>query len=178
MRTKSAVVGIAIWLWLVPGAQVAAPQGLPAEGRYQCSGRSGAAELNFAVGPGNIYTTANGRRGTLAIHPGTGNVLFRGAPPHDAYEARYIAGPSPQLALLNETSGGATSDAGIVCRMLLRRRPRADQRRIGKGIRGKRNFSSTGARLVLSKASNEKPGSQCIFGTLCWPSGSATAARK
>ena len=121
MRMKSTIVGIAaslamaLSLWVAAG--VALGQSLPAEGRYQCSGASGAAELNFAVGPGNIYTTAKGRRGTLVIHPGTGNVLFRGAPPHEAYEARYSAGPPPQLALLNETGGGATGDAGIVCRM-------------------------------------------------------------
>jgi len=121
MRTKRAVAGIAVSLatalslGVVAGAAPA--QSLPAEGRYQCSGGSDAAELNFAVGPGNIYTTAKGRRGTLVIHPGTGNVLFRGAPPHEAYEARYSAGPPPQLALLKETGGGATGDAGIVCRM-------------------------------------------------------------
>ena len=121
MRTKRAVAGIAVSLatalslGVVAGAAPA--QSLPAEGRYQCSGGSDAAELNFAVGPGNIYTTAKGRRGTLVIHPGTGNVLFRGAPPHEAYEARYSAGPPPQLALRKETGGGATGDAGIVCRM-------------------------------------------------------------
>ena len=113
---KPAVL-LAAALSLAAPADRAAAQSLPAEGRYQCSGGSSAAELNFAVGPGNIYTTAKGRRGTLVIHPGTDNVLFRGAPPHDAYEARYSAGPPPQLALLNETGGGATSDAGIVCRM-------------------------------------------------------------
>jgi len=121
MRKEGAVVGIAVSLItalsLGVAADAALAQSLPAEGRYQCSGASGAADLNFAVGPGNIYTTAKGRRGTLVIHPGTGNVLFRGAPPHEAYEARYSAGPPPQLALLEETGGGATSAAGIVCRM-------------------------------------------------------------
>ena len=118
MRKEGAVVGIAVSLItalsLGVAADAALAQSLPAEGRYQCSG---AADLNFAVGPGNIYTTAKGRRGTLVIHPGTGNVLFRGAPPHEAYEARYSAGPPPQLALLEETGGGATSAAAIVCRM-------------------------------------------------------------
>ena len=122
IRTEIAHLGVAVWLAaalsLAAGCDSALAQNLPAEGRYQCSGANGVRpELNFAVGPGNIYTTAKGRRGTLVIHPGTGNVLFRGAPPHDAYEARYSAGPPAQLTLLTEAGGGATSDAGIVCRL-------------------------------------------------------------
>ena len=92
-------------------------QSIPASGRYQCSGANGAmAELNFTVGPGPIYTTTKGFRGTISVHPGTGNVLFHGAPPHASYQARYSPGPPPQVALLT-VSGGASSEAGIVCQM-------------------------------------------------------------
>jgi len=106
---------VAASLWLTAGAAVA--QSVPASGRYQCAGANGAmAELNFTVGPGPIYTTAKGFRGTISVHPGTGNVLFHGAPPHASYQARYSPGPPPQVTLLTVT-GGASSEAGIVCQM-------------------------------------------------------------
>ena len=116
---KQAGVGvlavIAASLWLAAGAAVA--QSVPASGRYQCTGANGTmAELNFTVGPGPIYTTTKGFRGTISVHPGTGNVLFHGAPPHASYQARYSPGPPPQVALLTVT-GGASSEAGIVCQM-------------------------------------------------------------
>ena len=90
---------------------------LPASGSYQCSNASGAAaDMNFTVGPGNIYTTKKGFRGTMTIHPGTGNVLFHGGPPHNAYQGRYSAGPPPQVALVT-VRDGVSADAGITCQM-------------------------------------------------------------
>jgi hypothetical protein len=120
-RRKQAIIGVAVSLaaslWLIAGGSVAAAQSLPMSGRYQCTGGSGtAAALNFAVGPGNIYTTRTGFRGTMVIHPGTGNVLFRGAAPQDAYEGRYSAGPPPQVVLLTVTDGKSV-DSGIICQM-------------------------------------------------------------
>jgi hypothetical protein len=47
---------LAVPLWLAAGASIAMAQELPAAGRYQCTGSDGTA-LDFAVGPGNIYTT-------------------------------------------------------------------------------------------------------------------------
>jgi hypothetical protein len=72
--------------------------------------------LNFTVGPGNIYTTPKGFRGTMSVHPGTGNVLFHGAPPQASYQGRYSPGPPPQVVLLT-VKDGASSEAGIVCQM-------------------------------------------------------------
>jgi hypothetical protein len=64
-----ATISLAASLWLVGGG-FAAAQSIPAAGRYQCTGGSGtAAALNFAVGPGNIYTTKAGSRGTMVIPP-------------------------------------------------------------------------------------------------------------
>ncbi len=119
LRMKPAGTGVAAAvaasLWLTAGVAVA--QSIPVPGRYQCAGASGAmAELNFTVGPGNIYTTTKGFRGTMSIHPGTGNVLFHGAPPQGSYQGRYSAGPPPQVTLLTVT-GGTSSEAGIVCQM-------------------------------------------------------------
>jgi hypothetical protein len=119
LRMKQAGIGVAAALaaslWLAAGVAVA--QRVPAPGRYQCTSASGAmAELDFTVGPGNIYTTTRGFRGTMSVHPGTGNVLFHGAPPHASYQGRYSPGPPPQVALLTVT-GGASSEAGIVCQM-------------------------------------------------------------
>ena|ERR1700686_3262243 len=118
-RSKQAAVGIAAILaaspWLLAGSSVA--QSIPASGRYQCSGANGAmTELNFTVGPGNIYTTTKGFRGTMSVHPGTGNVLFHGAPPQNGYQGRYNPGPSPEVALLTVT-GGASSEAGTICQL-------------------------------------------------------------
>jgi hypothetical protein len=119
LRMTPAGIGIAsvlaASLCLAAGAAVA--QSIPAPGRYQCAGASGAtAELNFTVGPGNIYTTPKGFRGTMSVHPGTGNVLFHGAPPQVSYQGRYSAGPPPQVVLLT-VKDGASSEAGIVCQM-------------------------------------------------------------
>jgi hypothetical protein len=106
---------LAASLCLASGAAVA--QSIPASGRYQCTDASGAtADLSFTVGPGNIYTTPKGFRGTMSVHPGTGNVLFHGAPPQNGYQGRYNPGPPPQVALLTVT-GGASSEAGITCQM-------------------------------------------------------------
>jgi hypothetical protein len=118
-RMKQAGVGVlavvAASLWLAAGFAVA--QTVPPSGRYQCSGANGAmAELNFTVGPGNIYTSTKGFRGTMSIHPGTGNVLFHVAPPQASYQGRYSPGPPPQVVLLTVTDG-ASSEAGIVCQM-------------------------------------------------------------
>jgi hypothetical protein len=119
LRMKQAGIGVAAALaaslWLAAG--VAMAQSVPPSGRYQCTGANGAmAELNFTVGPGPIYTTTKGFRGTMSVHPGTGNLLFHGAPPHASYQGRYSPGPPPQVALLTVT-GGASSEAGITCQM-------------------------------------------------------------
>jgi hypothetical protein len=118
-RPKHAI-GAAILLaasLIAGGGGGAVAQSLPAAGRYQCTGGSGAAAgLNFAVGPGNIYTTKTGSRGTMVIHPGTGNVLFRDAAPQNAYEGRYSAGPPPQVALVTVTDS-KNVDSGIICQM-------------------------------------------------------------
>src|SRR6202023_4321716 len=103
LAMKRAGVGVlavvAASLWLAAGAAVA--QSIPAPGRYQCSGANGAmTELNFTVGPGTIYTTTKGFRGTMSVHPGTGNVLFHGGPPQATYQGRYSAGPPPPVVLL------------------------------------------------------------------------------
>jgi hypothetical protein len=106
---------VAASLWLAAGAAVA--QSVPASGRYQCTGANGAmAELNFTVGPGPIYTTTKGFRGTISVHPGTGNVLFHGAPPQASYQARYSPGPPPQVVLLTVTDGKSV-ETGIMCQM-------------------------------------------------------------
>jgi hypothetical protein len=113
----AATAALAASLWLVAGASVAVAQSIPAPGRYQCTGASGAmAELGFTVGPGNIYTTTKGFRGTLSVHPGTGNVLFHIAPPLASYQGRYSPGPPPQVVLLT-VKDGASSEAGIICQM-------------------------------------------------------------
>ena len=121
LRMKQAGAGVAAALaaslWLVAGGGVAVAQSIPASGRYQCSGASGAmAELNFTVDPGNIYTTTKGFRGTMSVHPGTGNVLFHVAPPLASYQARYSPGPPPQVALLTVTDGKSV-ETGIMCQM-------------------------------------------------------------
>jgi hypothetical protein len=119
LRMKQAGIGVAAAvaasLWLAAGAAMA--QNVPASGRYQCTGANGAmAELNFTAGPGNIYTTTKGFRGTMSVHPGTGNVLFHGAPPQASYQGRYSPGPPPQVVLLT-VKDGASSEAGIICQM-------------------------------------------------------------
>lgn len=92
-------------------------QSLPAAGRYQCAGPDGPKnDLTFTVGPGNIYTSRWGWRGVLNVHPGTGNILFIGRTPENAYEGRYSAGPPPQVALVT-VADGKSAETGIVCRM-------------------------------------------------------------
>jgi hypothetical protein len=114
---RTIVAAISLAASLLAGNGVAVAQSLPAPGRYQCTGGSGtAAVLNFAVGPGNIYTTKTGSRGTMVIHPGTGNVLFRDAAPQNAYEGRYSAGPPSQVALVTVTDGKSV-DSGIICQV-------------------------------------------------------------
>jgi len=107
---------IAVALGVAVGAALALADDMPAAGRYQCSGTGTAGTMDFIVGPGNIYTTAAGRRGTLVVHPASGNVLFRGASPQDAYEGRYSAGPPAQLSFLT-VSGRTSSEIGVTCRM-------------------------------------------------------------
>jgi hypothetical protein len=118
-RMKQAGIGVAAALAasLCLGAGAAAAESIPASGRYQCTGASGAmAELNFTVGPGTIYTTTKGFRGIMSVHPGTGNVLFHGAPPQASYQGRYSPGPPPQVMLLTVTDGKSV-ETGIVCQM-------------------------------------------------------------
>jgi hypothetical protein len=119
MRSKPglAAVGLATSLALLAGAGVAAAQSLPAAGLYRCTNASGiAAELNFTVGPGEIYTTPKGWRGTMSIHPLSGNILFHGPTPQGVYQGRYSPGPPPQVELLTVT-GGESKDAGITCQV-------------------------------------------------------------
>jgi hypothetical protein len=121
LRMNQAGIGVAAALaaslWLVAGDGAAVAQSIPASGRYQCTGASGVmAELNFTVGPGNIYTTTKGFRGTMSVHPGTGNVLFHVAPPQGSYQARYSPGPPPQVVLLTVTDGKSV-ETGIMCQM-------------------------------------------------------------
>jgi hypothetical protein len=120
-RMKQAGIGVAAALaaslCLGAGAGAAAAESIPASGRYQCTGASGAmAELNFTVDPGTIYTTTKGFRGTMSVHPGTGNVLFHGAPPQASYQGRYSPGPPPQVTVLTVTDGKSV-ETGIVCQM-------------------------------------------------------------
>jgi hypothetical protein len=119
LRSKQAIVVVcfAASLWLIAGYGVAIAQSLPASGRYQCNGASGAMpERNFTVGPGNIYTSARGWRDTVTVHPLSGNILFHGTTPQHAYQGHYESGPPPQVALLTVTDG-ATSETGIACQM-------------------------------------------------------------
>jgi hypothetical protein len=121
LRMKQAEIGVAAGLaaslWLAAGGGVAVTQSIPASGRYQCTGASGRmAELDFTVDAGNIYTTTRGFRGTISVHPGTGNVLFHLAPPQASYQARYSPGPPPQVVLLTVTDGKST-ETGIMCQM-------------------------------------------------------------
>jgi hypothetical protein len=118
---KQAGIGVAAALaaslWLAAGGGVAVAQSIPVSGRYQCTGASGGmAELDFTVGPGNIYTTTKGFRGTMSVHPGTGNVLFHVAPPQASYQGRYSPGPPPQVVLLAVTDG-KSAETGIMCQM-------------------------------------------------------------
>src|SRR5579862_1292169 len=117
MTPAGIAVAAALAASLCLAAAAAVAQSIPASGRYQCTDASGAtADLSFTAGPGNIYTTPKGFRGTMSVHPGTGNVLFHGAPPQNGYQGRYNPGPPPQVALLTVT-GGASSEAGIACQM-------------------------------------------------------------
>jgi hypothetical protein len=119
-RYGQAVITLAICLVapLAAGSGAALADDIPAAGQYQCSGASGpTADLNFTVGPGNIYTTKKGFRGVMVIHPGTGNVLFHGAAPQSAYQGRYSSGPPPQVRFVT-VSGGESSDAGIMCQLV------------------------------------------------------------
>jgi hypothetical protein len=102
---------------LLAGFGAAAADDLPPSGRYQCTGTNGPMpELNFVVGPGNIYTTPKGFRGTMTVHPLSGNILFHDAPPQRAYQGRYAAGPPPQVSLVTVT-GGTSSETGITCQV-------------------------------------------------------------
>ena len=108
---------LAASLWLVAGGGIALAQSVPASGRYQCTGANGVtADLDFTVGPGNIYTTVKGFRGTMSVHPGTGNLLFHGAPPQASYQGRYSPGSPRQVTLLTVTDGKSV-ETGIVCQM-------------------------------------------------------------
>jgi hypothetical protein len=120
-RPRHAIIAVAAALaaslWLVAGGGVAVAQSIPDPGRYRCASANGVtADLDFTVGPGNIYTTVKGFRGTMTVHPGTGNVLFHVAPPQASYQARYNPGPPPQVMLLTVTDG-KSAETGIVCQM-------------------------------------------------------------
>jgi hypothetical protein len=119
LRAKGTEIATAICLAAsLVGGGVATADDIPTAGRYQCNDPSGATpDLNFTVGPGNIYTTKKGFRGIMAIHSGTGNVLFRGAAPQNAYQGRYSSGPPPQIRFVT-VSGGESSDAGITCQLV------------------------------------------------------------
>jgi hypothetical protein len=115
--TAIVAVCLAMALWLVAGGDSAAAQSLPAAGRYQCSGTSGALpELNFVVGPGNIYTSARGWRDAMSVHPLSGNILFHGTTPQHGYQGRYASGPPAKIVLLTVTGGSSTA-TGITCQM-------------------------------------------------------------
>jgi hypothetical protein len=119
LRSKQPIVAVcfAASLSLIVGDRTALAQELPASGRYQCSGPSGAMpELNFTVGPGNIYTSTRGWRDTVTIHPLSGNILFHGTAPQHAYQGRYESGPPVRIVLVT-VAGGATSETGITCQM-------------------------------------------------------------
>jgi hypothetical protein len=120
LRLRQFVIGIAVCLAAslpIAGGGAARADDLPASGTYQCRGTDGPlSELSFTVGPGNIYTTKWGFRGTMVVHPVTGNVLFRGAAPQSGFQGRYSAGPPPQVALVT-VKDGVSSDAGITCQM-------------------------------------------------------------
>jgi hypothetical protein len=119
VRFKKAAISVAICLAASPSilGGVAHADDIPTPGVYQCRGTQGPlSELSFTVRPGNIYTNKWGRRGTMEIHPVTGNVLFRGAAPQSGFQGRYGAGPPPQVALVTVTNG-VNSDAGVTCRM-------------------------------------------------------------
>jgi hypothetical protein len=121
LRPKQVIVVVAVCFaasaWLVASDRIAAAQSLPAAGRYQCSGASGATpELNFTVGPGNIYTSARGWRDAMTIHPLSGNILFHGTTPQHAYQGRYESGPPAKIVLVTVT-GGTSTVTGITCQM-------------------------------------------------------------
>jgi hypothetical protein len=116
MAMKATTACFAAVLSLAAAICPAIAQTLPAAGRYQCVGPSGAMNsLTFTVGPGNIYTTRWGWRGVLAVHPGTGNILFLAKTPESAYEGLYSPGPPPQVTLVTAADGKST-DTGIVCK--------------------------------------------------------------
>ena len=86
-----AVVAASLWLAAGRGGLIRLRRGAERSGvrPLPVHGANGAmAELNFTVGPGPIYTTTKGFRGTMSVHPGTGtggtggnrsDVLFHGA---------------------------------------------------------------------------------------------------
>ncbi len=114
---SAAAVGFATLLAVLGGGRDAAAQSLPGAGRYQCTNASGAvADLNFTVGPGEIYTTPRGWRGTMSIHPVSGNILFHGPTPQNSYQGRYEAGPPARIELVTVTDG-VSKETGIACQM-------------------------------------------------------------
>ena len=114
---KTAAICVAVLPLLMADCTVAVADDLPPSGRYQCTGTNGPMpELNFVVGPGNIYTTPKGFRGTMTVHPLSGNILFHDAPPQRAYQGRYAVGPLPQVSLVTVT-GGTSSETGITCQV-------------------------------------------------------------
>jgi hypothetical protein len=95
--------------------------------RFNCKSRSGDLRLRRRGGVRFCHSKAprvrvfsanevKGFRGTMSVHPGTGNVLFHGGPPQSAYQGRYSPGPPPQVVLLTVT-GGVSSEAEIVCQL-------------------------------------------------------------
>ncbi|MFZ0424301.1 MAG: hypothetical protein WAL80_15610 [Xanthobacteraceae bacterium] len=121
MRSKPAVspaaLGLALSIAVLAGARGAAAQSLPGPGTYRCANAgNAAADLNFTVGPGEIYTTPRGWRGTMSIHPVSGNILFHGPTPQNVYQGRYSAGPPAQVELLTVT-GRDSKETGITCQL-------------------------------------------------------------
>jgi hypothetical protein len=52
----------------------------------------------------------------MSIHPASGNILFHGPTPQNAYQGRLNPGPPPRVELLTVT-GGTSKEAGITCEL-------------------------------------------------------------
>jgi hypothetical protein len=117
LKPVARIAAVGLGMALLGTGRGAAAQSLPGPGLYRCTTTSGlAADLNFTVGPGEIYTTPRGWRGTMSIHPVSGNILFHGPTPQNVYQGRYSPGPPPQVELLTVT-GAASKEAGITCEL-------------------------------------------------------------
>lgn len=89
----------------------------PPAGLYQCRGVGGMiAGFNFTIGGGGAYTTTTGQRGTFTFAAASGRVTFQGAPPQNAYQGIYKAGPPAEINMLTVT-GAAVNYVGIKCQI-------------------------------------------------------------